>query len=328
MARLGLDDGEARKFMNRLHRDNVAQIIILEALRPVRPGMSPNSARNSNHICIANTHLYSNVQRADVKLWQAVNLMRELRQFVFQRDVPLLLCGDFNSEPESAVYEFMMTGTYHFLCICCCSDEMVLYLIVCIGMIQSDRPELLHYFNASDPTYVQILPDLHHLSHDLALTSALHSTLGDEPYFTNYTGKFKGTLDYIFYTHTRIRILAVAPMPEESDLISSSGEGLPSACYPSDHISLCCDVAMVSSGTGSILSSEHTALSRMHGGIPSMMRAHNSSSTNSLASMTGLSSASSASPMLQNVPAMSLLRGHSSTSNLSMISTKTSTLRK
>ena len=109
MGRLGLDDTEARKFMNRLSRDNVAQIVVLEALRPVRPGMSPNSARD-NRICIANTHLYSNVQRADVKLWQAVNLIRELRQFVFQRDVPLLLCGDFNSEPESAVYEFLMTG--------------------------------------------------------------------------------------------------------------------------------------------------------------------------------------------------------------------------
>lgn len=109
VGRLGLDDNEARKFMNRLSRDNVAQIIVLEALRPVRPGTAPAGRMN---ICVANTHLYSNVQRADVKLWQTVNLMRELRQFVTQRDVPLLLCGDFNSEPESAVYEYLMTGTH------------------------------------------------------------------------------------------------------------------------------------------------------------------------------------------------------------------------
>jgi CCR4-NOT transcription complex subunit 6 len=105
--RLKLDDSEARKFMNRLSRDNVAQIVVLEALRPVRPGVPPAARSN---ICIANTHLYSNVQRADVKLWQTVNLMRELQHFVSQRDVPLLLCGDLNSEPESAVYEYLMTG--------------------------------------------------------------------------------------------------------------------------------------------------------------------------------------------------------------------------
>lgn len=104
---MGLDDGEARKFMNRLSRDNVAQIVVLEALRAVRPGVAPPARSN---VCIANTHLYSNVQRADVKLWQTVNLLRELRQFVSQRDVPLLICGDLNSEPESAVYEFLMTG--------------------------------------------------------------------------------------------------------------------------------------------------------------------------------------------------------------------------
>lgn len=93
--------------MNRLSRDNVAQIVVLEALRPVRPGVPPAARSN---ICIANTHLYSNVQRADVKLWQTVNLLRELRQFVAQRDVPLLLCGDLNSDPDSAVYEYLMTG--------------------------------------------------------------------------------------------------------------------------------------------------------------------------------------------------------------------------
>jgi hypothetical protein len=126
--------------------------------------------------------------------------------------------------------------------------------------------------------------------------------MGCEPEFTNYTSKFKGTLDYIFYTHTRLRIMAVTSIPEAAEIQASSGEGLPSACYPSDHVSLCCDVAMIPSGSGSILSTEHNSASRLQH-IPSMMRTHNSTSN-----LVG-----SAGPTTST---MSLLRAHSSTSNL------------
>lgn len=253
VARIGLDDAEARKFMNRLSRDNVAQIVVLEALKaPARqPGMPPQPR---SAICIVNTHLYSNVQRADVKLWQTVNLVRELRQFVVPRDLPVLLCGDFNSEPESAVYEYLMSG-----------------------MITSSRPELMHSHGASDNGHVRILPDPHRLSHDLDLTSVMNATLGREPDFTNYTARFKGTLDYIYFTPSRLRVLAIAGIPEEREIRALSGEGLPSAAYPSDHLMLCADVAMMVSGSGSILNTEMGG-GRHGGGIPTMMRSHSSAS--------------------------------------------------
>lgn len=82
---------ECRKYMNRLSRDNIAQVVVLDSV--VRN-------RQSNQICVANTHLYSNFQRPDVKLWQSMTLMRELEQLVTQRDCAMLLCGDFNSLPD------------------------------------------------------------------------------------------------------------------------------------------------------------------------------------------------------------------------------------
>ena len=281
IARLGLDDIDARKYMNRLSRDNIAQIVVLEVLKSTTSTIltSNNSSRNNQNICITNTHLYSNVQRADVKLWQAMNLIRELRQFITQRDLPLLLCGDFNSEPESAVYEYIMSG-----------------------LIQSERSEL-NYYQGGDMGNVRILPDLHLLSHDLALTSVLHSSLGTEPMFTNYTQRFKGTLDYIFYSHSRIRVLAVSTLPDEHELCAVAGEGLPSACYPSDHLLLCCDVALIPSGTGSILNTDMSHNPRIN--IPSMMRSHHNNSTSNLSSA----------PHITNNLAM--MRAHSSTSNLS-----------
>lgn len=87
---LGLDEAEARRYMNRLSRDNVAQVVVLEVIG------APRQARGSTRLCVANTHLYSNVQRPDVKLWQALSLLQELEQFVVQRDLALLLCGDLN----------------------------------------------------------------------------------------------------------------------------------------------------------------------------------------------------------------------------------------
>jgi endonuclease/exonuclease/phosphatase family metal-dependent hydrolase len=274
VARLGLDDGEARRFMNRLSKDNVAQVVVLEAVQSPRMMMLQQQQQPRANVCIANTHLYSNVQRADVKLWQACNLLRELRQFVATRDLPLVLCGDFNSEPESAVYEYILSG-----------------------MISSERPELAASTNTnsggnSHDHTVKILPSLHHISHDLDLASAMGSVLGAEPLFTNYTAKFKGTLDYVYYTPSRIRVLGAAALPEEHDIVALSGEGLPSACYPSDHVMLCVDMALAVSGNGSILNEmgvNSGAVGSRTGIVPSMMRVHGSS--NSISSMGSSSTA-------------------------------------
>ncbi len=220
----GMDDTEARKFMNRLSRDNIAQIVILEALEPNRNPVGRRTTRNN--ICIVNTHLYSNHQRADVKLWQSVNLMREVQQFITARDLALILCGDFNSEPSSAVYEYMVTGG-----------------------IEQSHPDLV-----IGPHALRILPaDASLITHNVEMTSAMYSGMGAEPQFTNYTASFKGTLDYVFYTPSRLRVMAVTALPDEQEIRNSSGEGLPSTCYPSDHMMLCCDMALVVSGNGSIL---------------------------------------------------------------------------
>ena len=77
----------------------------------------------------------------------------------------------------------------------------------------------------------------------------MSSALGVEPNFTNYTANFKGCLDYIWYSPGRIRVMAVSGMPEENFILQECGEGLPAANFPSDHIMLCCDVALSLPGT-------------------------------------------------------------------------------
>lgn len=231
-ANLGFEESDARRYMNRLNRDNIAQIVVLESLS--RPANARGTGRPL--LCVVNTHIYSNNQHADVKLWQTINLIREVQQFVTSRDLALMICGDFNSEPTSAVYEFMINR-----------------------QLTSDHPELL-----ADDRRMQVLPDLHSIMHGLELGSAMAAAFGTEPLFTNYTASFKGTLDYIFYTPGRLKILAVSNLPGEQDIRNVSGEGLPCACYPSDHLWLSCDVAMVLSGSGAILNGE---MSGHHNGM-------------------------------------------------------------
>ncbi len=50
-------------------QDNVALIVVLEALDPPNPDAAAQGRRQL--ICIANTHIHANPELNDVKLWQA-----------------------------------------------------------------------------------------------------------------------------------------------------------------------------------------------------------------------------------------------------------------
>lgn len=149
--------------------------------------------------------------------------MKHLEQFVLARDVALLLCGDLNSEPTSAVYELIFEG----------------------GLVLP-HPEL----NPSDS--IPILPDFREILHNVDLESAMFAGLGTEPEFTNFTAKFRGTLDYICFSPNRLRVMGVSQIPDSAELESAVGIGLPCVSYPSDHVMLCCDLAFDINGSGSL----------------------------------------------------------------------------
>ena len=150
----------------------------------------------------------------EVKLWQMMALMKEVEMFVLERDVALIMCGDFNSDPASSVYEFLAEGC-----------------------INNSRSELE---GAENAVY---LPDIGNIVHNIDMASVMSTVQKTEPAFTNYTTNCKGTLDYIWYTPSRVKVMACTAIPEEKDLLEF-GESLPNAMYPSDHLMICCDVAL------------------------------------------------------------------------------------
>lgn len=104
----------------RVTRDNVGHFVLLA------PKFS-TSSQFSAHPCVmvCNTHLFWNPEFEDVKLQQMVffvqNISKFIEDYVLERQkvnshdpapgVAVAICGDFNSVPSSAVYQFLADGT-------------------------------------------------------------------------------------------------------------------------------------------------------------------------------------------------------------------------
>uniref|UniRef100_A0A7S2HZ61 Endonuclease/exonuclease/phosphatase domain-containing protein n=1 Tax=Helicotheca tamesis TaxID=374047 RepID=A0A7S2HZ61_9STRA len=214
---------ECIAYLNRLSKDNVAQLVVLELAQPPmsnRPNREP-----INQVCIANTHLYSNKDFPDVKLWQSWQLLQELETFVLSRgtSLPLMICGDFNSTPDTAVYDLLSRQAVH-----------------------PGHPDV--NMNNNDESCPQILPEPHAISHSFQLHSVYNMVLGEEPKLTNFTNQFKGVLDYMWYSSHNLKPLSAAPIPDEA-VLTRHGEALPSTQYSSDHVMLISDMQILNGGS-------------------------------------------------------------------------------
>ncbi len=244
-ALLAAASGSSRPALQRLLRDNVAQLVLLrqlkdangKALRPGEPG---------SRLLVCNTHLFWDPEYADVKLWQAHMLVRELEQFVSKERVPVILCGDFNSEPDTSVTKLLGRNAVH-------------------GKLHST---LLPEDMPADPAH--ILPSRDVLSHGLMLQSAYASVLGSDPVFTNYTEGYKGTLDYVYFSSDQLAAVAVLNIPSDKALQEYSNKPLPNEQWPSDHLCLCAD--FVPLPASAVRDAQETAqpASRVPGGMQFM----------------------------------------------------------
>lgn len=94
-----------------LDRDNVALVLLLQPKHYTR---SIDAA-----VCIANTHLLFNPRRGDIKLAQLMILFAAIDKLVYKESKtsselvyhPVVLCGDFNMEPFSNLYNFVRGGS-------------------------------------------------------------------------------------------------------------------------------------------------------------------------------------------------------------------------
>ncbi|KAL9544644.1 hypothetical protein MBANPS3_007511 [Mucor bainieri] len=176
-----------------MNKDNVAVLAVLEDIH------------TQQRTLVANSHLHWDPSDADVKLVQTGVLMEEMHKFASKHGatdkLPTIICGDFNSDPQSGVYEFLSKG-----------------------VIQQHHSD---FGSHSYGTYTT-----EGLSHPLSLKSA-YSHVGELP-FTNYTPGYKGALSYIWYTSSLLDAISLLG-PIDPDYLAKV-VGFPNAHFPSDHI--------------------------------------------------------------------------------------------
>ncbi|XP_039130714.1 carbon catabolite repressor protein 4 homolog 1-like [Dioscorea cayenensis subsp. rotundata] len=207
--------------LNRLIKDNIALIVVLEAKFTSHGTDNPGKRQL---LCVANTHVNVPLECKDVKLWQVHTLIKGLEKIAASADIPMLVCGDFNSIPNSAPHTLLS-----------------------IGKVDPAHPDL-----AIDP--YGILRPNNKLSHNLVLVSAYSSfartkgfgpqaeqrrridQFSNEPLFTKCTREYIGTVDYIFYTADSLTVESLLELLDEESLRKDTA--LPSPEWSSDHIAL------------------------------------------------------------------------------------------
>ncbi|XP_065860698.1 carbon catabolite repressor protein 4 homolog 3 isoform X2 [Euphorbia lathyris] len=95
--KFGLLERESIEYKALGLRDNVAQLLVFEIL-----------GAESRRVLICNIHVLYNPSRGEVKLGQ-IRFLLSRAQILVEKwgDIPVILAGDFNSTPQSAIYKFL-----------------------------------------------------------------------------------------------------------------------------------------------------------------------------------------------------------------------------
>ncbi|TPX30834.1 hypothetical protein SmJEL517_g05704 [Synchytrium microbalum] len=202
-------------------KDNIAVITLLEL------------KETGSRVLVTNAHLHWDPTYKDVKLVQTAMLMDELQRVVniyaslpsrhpthqyianSPARMPIIVAGDFNSLPNSGVYEFLSSAHV--------SQGHVDFGTYVYGPYTSEG-----------------------LTHRMSLKSA-YSHVGELD-FTNYTPTFKGVIDYIWYSTNSLVVTGLLSNVDR-DYVARN-VGFPNWHHPSDHVPLVVAVGIQNSSAG------------------------------------------------------------------------------
>jgi len=117
--------------------------------------------------------------------------------------IPLIICGDFNSGPDSGVCEILSTGS-----------------------LPPDHPDFMsHMYGRYTSEGIR---------HRLGLKNAYAAPGAGELPLTNYTPSFRGVIDYVWYSAANVAVTSVLGEVDRGYL--EKVVGFPNAHFPSDHV--------------------------------------------------------------------------------------------
>lgn len=187
--------------------------------------------RNSgSHLAVANLHvIWAELKYPALQSLQVSVAAAELAEFAKGFHCAQIICGDFNSHPDSIVYHMLSSGRLDL--------EMV------DALRNSDSNLIEENEQICSVDLFDILSSAFTIKNKLK--SAYKTALGCEPPITNcddagqsYLTKL--CLDYIFYCPTSLEVAGVLDTPCSASI--TKHYALPSIDFPSDHIPLMAEI--------------------------------------------------------------------------------------
>lgn len=211
-------------------KDNIGLAALLKVKENAWDSMTDVN-QISQPLLVCTAHIHWDPEFCDVKLIQTLMLSNELKTIIDEashsfrpghkydsNSVQLLLCGDFNSLPDSGVIEFLGKGR--------------------VSMDHQDFKELGY-----KPCLQRLLSsDTSEYTHSFKLASAYSEDIMPH---TNYTFDFKGIIDYIFYTKTGMVPLGLLGPVSNEWLRENKVVGCPHPHIPSDHFPLLVELELM-----------------------------------------------------------------------------------
>ncbi|KAL8140305.1 hypothetical protein V2J09_006326 [Rumex salicifolius] len=256
-ARFSLLHEEHIEFQKFGLRNNIAQFCILKiTIDEDKFGIDVSKPKC---LVVGNIHVLFNPNRGDVKLGQ-IRLFLEKAHKLSEEwgGIPVVLAGDMNSVPQSAIYQFMSTtkldllnhhrkkisgqvdGAFHYRHFQYQSEDR-LRPCSTSSCFSWNSEELELATGDGQMTLIQNPLKLPSAYHGVPGNSKTRDHLG-EPLATSYHSKFMGTVDYIWHTEDLAPVGVLDTLP--IDALRRIG-GLPSQRWGSDHLALVCELAFI-----------------------------------------------------------------------------------
>lgn len=235
---MGHADGSHDMLNRVMTKDNIGLAALLETKEEIWQNGVPVESQVRQPILVSTCHVHWDPEFSDVKLIQTMMLMAELRRISEEsqmslrprstkpdpNSIPMLLCGDLNSLPESGVLEYLISGR-----------------------VSATHPDFKDLGYEACLQKLSLTNDRDTYFHGFRLNTAYEK---DAMAYTNYTYDFKGVIDYIFFSRDVMRPLGVLG-PLDSDWFTQNKVlGCPHPHVPSDHLPLLVEFQMKVSGSG------------------------------------------------------------------------------
>ncbi|PKA63518.1 Carbon catabolite repressor protein 4 like 5 [Apostasia shenzhenica] len=249
-------------------RDNVAQLCLFQVSADHSnhsTSQDVNSSLAGRTLLIGNIHVLFNPNRGDIKLGQ-IRILLERANMISRKwdNNSVVLCGDLNSMPQSAIYRFISSSELNILMYgrkqVSGQIEFPSTLEKCTPYNDGTRAQpcmtkvLRYSWSEEEIRIAGGSRGCTLLQSPLKLSSAYAGVPGTsdtrdsngEPLATSYHSKFMGTVDYIWHSSDLlpVRVLETLPINSLRKL-----KGLPSERWGSDHLALVCELAFINGTT-------------------------------------------------------------------------------